>query len=298
MKNIDEILRYFPNKIYQIFFNLFQENSKIAEELQEIRMRAERPIILKLRERDLILQYNITQTEILQIVERLCENSIYAYKNQICEGFITVKGGHRIGLTGSCVIENGKIINVKHISSLNFRIAREVLNCSTRVLREVIDIENKSIYNTILVAPPGKGKTTMLRDIIRRLSNGIDEINFKGKTCGVVDERGEIAAMYKGIPQNDVGIRTDIIENVEKNQGIHMLIRTMAPEIIACDEIVSKEDVEAIHYAPYSWVKGIFTMHGKNIEDIKNNKQIYELIENREIQKVVFLWIFIDILSK
>jgi len=298
MKNIDEILRYFPNKIYQIFFNLFQENSKIAEELQEIRMRAERPIILKLRERDLILQYNITQAEILQIVERLCENSIYAYKNQICEGFITVKGGHRIGLTGSCVIENGKIINVKHISSLNFRIAREVLNCSTRVLREVIDIENKSIYNTILVAPPGKGKTTMLRDIIRRLSNGIDEINFKGKTCGVVDERGEIAAMYKGIPQNDVGIRTDIIENVEKNQGIHMLIRTMAPEIIACDEIGSKEDVEAIHYALYSGVKGIFTMHGKNIEDIKNNKQIYELIENREIQKVVFLWIFIDILSK
>ena len=289
MKNIDEILRYFPNKIYQIFFNLFQENSKIAEELQEIRMRAERPIILKLRERDLILQYNITQAEILQIVERLCENSIYAYKNQICEGFITVKGGHRIGLTGSCVIENGKIINVKHISSLNFRIAREVLNCSTRVLREVIDIENKSIYNTILVAPPGRGKTTMLRDIIRRLSNGIDEINFKGKTCGVVDERGEIAAMYKGIPQNDVGIRTDIIENVEKNQGIHMLIRTMAPEIIACDEIGSKEDVEAIHYALYSGVKGIFTMHGKNIEDIKNNKQIYELIENREIQKVVFL---------
>ena len=289
MKDIDEILRYFPNKIYQIFFNLFQENSKIAEELQEIRMRAERPIILKLRERDLILQYNITQAEILQIVERLCENSIYAYKNQICEGFITVKGGHRVGLTGSCVIENGKIINVKHISSLNFRIAREVLNCSTRVLREVIDIENKSIYNTILVAPPGRGKTTMLRDIIRRLSNGIDEINFKGKTCGVVDERGEIAAMYKGIPQNDVGIRTDIIENVEKNQGIHMLIRTMAPEIIACDEIGSKEDVEAIHYALYSGVKGIFTMHGKNIEDIKNNKQIYELIENREIQKVVFL---------
>ena len=289
MKNIDEILRYFPNKIYQIFFNLFQENSKIAEELQEIRMRAERPIILKLRERDLILQYNITQAEILQIVERLCENSIYAYKNQICEGFITVKGGHRIGLTGSCVIENGKIINVKHISSLNFRLAREVLNCSTRVLREVIDIENKSIYNTILVAPPGRGKTTMLRDIIRRLSNGIDEINFKGKTCGVVDERGEIAAMYKGIPQNDVGIRTDIIENVEKNQGIHMLIRTMAPEIIACDEIGSKDDVEAIHYALYSGVKGIFTMHGKNIEDIKNNKQIYELIENREIQKVVFL---------
>lgn len=307
MKNIDEILRYFPNKIYQIFFNLFNENNKMVDELQEIRIRTDRPIILKLNmcsrtenpnraisellktEKDFILQYNISQAEILQIVERLCENSIYAYKNQICEGFITVNGGHRVGITGSCVIENGKISNIKYISSLNFRIAREVFNCSTKVLREIIDIENKSIFNTIIVAPPGKGKTTILRDAIRRLSNGIDEINFKGKTCAVVDERGEIAAMYKGVPQNDVGIRTDVIENVNKNQGIHMLIRTMAPEIIACDEIGSPEDVEAIHYALYSGVKGIFTMHGKGVEDIKNNRMIYELIENREIQKVVFL---------
>lgn len=286
---MDEILRYFPNKIYQIFSNLLQENPQIANELQEIRIRVDKPIILKLKEKDLILQYNILQTEILQIVERLCENSIYAYKNQICEGFITIKGGHRVGLTGSCVIENGKITNIKYISSLNIRIAREVKNCSTRILREIIDIENKTIYNSIIVAPPGRGKTTILRDIIRRLSDGIEEINFRGKTCGVVDERGEIAAMYKGAPQNDVGIRTDIIENVNKNKGIHMLIRTMAPEIIACDEIGSKEDVEAIHYALYSGVKGIFTMHGKNVEDIKNNKQIYELIENREIQKIIFL---------
>lgn len=286
---MDEILRYFPNKIYQIFSNLLQENPQIANELQEIRIRVDKPIILKLREKDIILQYNILQTEILQIVERLCENSIYAYKNQICEGFITIKGGHRVGLTGSCVIENGKITNIKYISSLNIRIAREVKNCSTRILREIIDIENKTIYNSIIVAPPGRGKTTILRDIIRRLSDGIEEINFRGKTCGVVDERGEIAAMYKGAPQNDVGIRTDIIENVSKNKGIHMLIRTMAPEIIACDEIGSKEDVEAIHYALYSGVKGIFTMHGKNVEDIKNNKQIYELIENREIQKIIFL---------
>ena len=286
---MDEILRYFPNKKYQIFSNLLQENPQIANELQEIRIRVDKPIILKLREKDLILQYNILQAEILQIVERLCENSIYAYKNQICEGFITIKGGHRVGLTGSCVIENGKITNIKYISSLNIRIAREVKNCSTRILREIIDIENKTIYNSIIVAPPGRGKTTILRDIIRRLSDGIEEINFRGKTCGVVDERGEIAAMYKGAPQNDVGIRTDIIENVSKNKGIHMLIRTMAPEIIACDEIGSKEDVEAIHYALYSGVKGIFTMHGKNVEDIKNNKQIYELIENREIQKIIFL---------
>lgn len=123
----------------------------------------------------------------MQILEKLCENSIYAYKNQICQGFLTVKGGHRVGIAGTIVEENGKILNMKYITSLNFRVAREVRNCSNGVLKEIIDFENQTIYNTLIVAPPGKGKTTILRDSIRKISNGINEINFKGKTlrcCG------------------------------------------------------------------------------------------------------------------
>lgn len=289
MKNPDEILRYFPNSLYENLSNIFKQNPIIWDRLQEIRIRVGRPIILKLRDQDILLEYVVSQSEILQMLERLCENSIYAYKNQICEGFITVKGGHRVGIAGSCVIENGKIINVKYISSLNFRIAREIINCSTNILREVIDKENETIFNTIIVAPPGKGKTTILRDLIRILSNGIKEIDFRGMNCGVVDERGEIAACYKGIPQNDVGVRTDVIENVSKDKGIHMLIRSMAPQIIACDEIGSIEDVLAIKYALSSGVKGIFTMHGKNMDDIKNNREVYSLIENKSVEKVIFL---------
>lgn len=289
MKNPDEILRYFPNSLYENLSNIFKQNPIIWDRLQEIRIRVGRQIILKLRDQDILLEYVVSQSEILQMLERLCENSIYAYKNQICEGFITVKGGHRVGIAGSCVIENGKIINVKYISSLNFRIAREIINCSTNILREVIDKENETIFNTIIVAPPGKGKTTILRDLIRILSNGIKEIDFRGMNCGVVDERGEIAACYKGIPQNDVGVRTDVIENVSKDKGIHMLIRSMAPQIIACDEIGSKEDILAIKYALNSGVKGLFTMHGKNIEDVKNNKDVYELIEKKNVEKVIFL---------
>ena len=289
MKNPDEILRYFPNSLYENLSNIFKQNPIIWDRLQEIRIRVGRPIILKLRDQDILLEYTVSQSEILQMLERLCENSIYAYKNQICEGFITVKGGHRVGIAGSCVIENGKIINVKYISSLNFRIAREIINCSTNILREVIDKENETIFNTIIVAPPGKGKTTILRDLIRILSNGIKEIDFRGMNCGVVDERGEIAACYKGIPQNDVGVRTDVIENVSKDKGIHMLIRSMAPQIIACDEIGSIEDVLAIKYALSSGVKGIFTMHGKNMDDIKNNREVYSLIENKSVEKVIFL---------
>lgn len=289
MKNLDEILKYFPNMIYENLANIFNQNPVIWDKLQEIRIRVGRPIILKLREQDIMLEYIVSQSEILQILERLCENSIYAYKNQICEGFITVKGGHRVGITGSCVIENGKIINIKYISSLNFRIAREIINCSNKILGEIIDEKNETIFNTIIVAPPGKGKTTILRDTIRRLSNGIKEINFRGMNCGVVDERGEIAACYKGVPQNDIGIRTDVIENVSKKKGIHMLIRSMAPQIIACDEIGSSEDILAIKYALFSGVKGIFTMHGKSIEDVKNNTEIYSLIENKEVQKILFI---------
>lgn len=246
MKDIEEILRYFPNQIYTLLKNTLMQDINLQKDLQEIRIRVGRSILLKTRQADIIIDYKINTSEILQILEKLCENSIYAYKNQICEGFLTVRGGHRIGITGTAVTENGKIINLKYVTSLNFRIAREVINCSSSLLQEIIDRENNTIYNTLIVSPPGKGKTTMLRDIIRNVSNGIAEIRFKGMTCGVVDERGEIAAMYKGVPQNDIGIRTDVIENISKSKGMKMLIRSMAPEVIACDEIGSKEDVQAI----------------------------------------------------
>ena len=286
---IEEIIRYFPINISSLLYKAISQNEKLKEQIQEIRIRVGRPIILKLQNLDILIEYIVNQTEILQILEKICENSIYAYKNQICNGYITIKGGHRIGITGSAVVENEKIINIKYITSLNFRIARQVLNCSNKIIGQVIDEKNQDIYNTLIVSPPGRGKTTILRDLIRNLSNGIDEINFKGRTCGVVDERGEIAAMYKGVPQNDIGIRTDIIENISKAKGLKILIRTMAPEIIACDEIGSKEDVEAIQEAIISGVKGIFTMHGRTLDDVKSNNQINKLIEENKIEKIIFI---------
>ena len=286
---MEEIIKYFPPNIAQILNNAIMKNTQIKEEAQEIRIRVERPIIIKLRNLDVMIEYKINQSEILQILERICENSIYAYKRQICEGYITIKGGHRIGLTGSAVIENGEIINIKYVTSLNFRIARQVLNCSNKILGQVLNLKEQTIFNTLIVSPPGKGKTTILRDAIRRISNGIEELNFKGKTCGVVDERGEIAAMYRGIPQNDVGIRTDVIENITKSKGMKILIRTMSPEVIACDEIGTKEDAEAISEALISGVKGIFTMHGSNLEDLKSNPQINKLIEEKKIEKIIFI---------
>ena len=127
----------------------------------------------------------------------------------------------------------------------------------------------------------------MLRDIIRNISNGIT--GFKGKTIGVVDERGEIAAMYKGVAQNDIGIRTDVIDNIPKPEGIRMLVRSMAPDIIACDEIGSLEDVKAIDYAMCSGVKGIFTAHGKDLEEINKNPEISRLLNKHTFERIILL---------
>lgn len=288
MKNKEEILKYFPNMIYCLLKKEFDKED-VFNNLQEIRLHSNRPIILKFRDSDIVINYIVNQCEILQILEKICNNSIYAYKNQICNGFITVKGGHRVGITGTAVVENNNVINIKNINSLNFRIAREIKGASNKILSEIIDKKNNTIYNTLIVSPPGKGKTTILRDTIRRISDGIEELDFKGKMCGVVDERGEIAAIYQGIPQNDIGIRTDVIENISKSKGIKMLIRSMAPEIIACDEIGSKEDIEAIEDAFLSGVKGIFTMHGRTLEEIKNNPEIDYLIETKKLEKIIFI---------
>ncbi len=171
---------------------------------------------------------------------------------------------------------------------MNFRIARQVLNCSNSVIPYILNTYNKQIYNTLIISPPGCGKTTLLRDIIRKISNGIPEMNFNGLTCGVVDERGEISATYRGIAQNDIGIRTDVIDNIPKAVGMKMLIRSMAPKVIIADEIGSIEDIEAIEYAVSSGVKGIFTAHAGSLEEIKSNP-ILNLLLKDKIERILLL---------
>lgn len=206
-------------------------------------------------------------------------------------GFVTVKGGHRVGITGSCVIDNGKIINIKYINSLNFRISRQIIGASSAILKYILDEKNNSVYNTLIVSPPGFGKTTILRDISRQISNGINNKNFSGINVGIVDERGEIAALYKGIPQNDVGLRTDVIENTSKVIGIKILIRTMAPKVIIADEIGNEDDSIAINYAMCSGCKGIFSAHGSSFEDLYLNNTLKKIINLHLFEVIIFLTI-------
>ena len=207
------------------------------EKVEEIRIRVGMPVILKVGLNDIIVKYKVTSEEILNIFQAFCSNSIYTYQNQICGGFITIPGGHRVGISGSAVVKDGKVTNITNLYSLNIRVAKEIKNCSMSLLQYIIDITNNSIFNTLIVSPPGAGKTTLLRDLVNKISNGIPEINFKGLTVSVIDERGEIAGMHKGIPQNDIGIRTDVLDNVPKTIGIKMAVRSLAPQVIVADEI-------------------------------------------------------------
>ena len=280
---MEKVLNYLAETIKQEI----QKYEHNLNDIEEIRLRINKPIILKKSDGNKILIHIVSSEELLETFQKVCEHSIYSYQKQICEGFITIKGGHRIGIAGSAVVADGKIINLNYISSLNFRIAKEKKESSKEIIKYIIN--NNEISNTLIVSKPGCGKTTILRDLVRKISTGIDEFSFKGKTCGIVDERGEISAMYKGIPQNDIGILSDVMDNVSKDKGMKMLIRSMSPEVLVCDEIGSKEDIEAIDYAMSSGVKGIFTAHGNSFFEIINNKEIIKLIEKKMLDIIIVL---------
>lgn len=251
------ILKCLPHELTNMI--LHHNSSKI----EEIRIRCDKHVILNMGNIEVVIKYQVNSNEIARVLQNLCNNSIYAYQNQISNGFITLPGGHRVGIAGNVVHNDDKVLNISHIYSLNIRIAHQISGAANEVLRYVLDTNNNTVFNSLIVSPPGCGKTTIIRDLAKRISDGLPEINYRGIDVCIVDERGEIAALSNGKAYNDVGIRTDIIDNVPKIIGIRMAVRAMAPKVIIADEIGNSADAEIVNYAICSGVRCIFTAHGR-----------------------------------
>lgn len=230
----------------------------------------------------------VERSDIIKTFQLISNYSVYAFEEEIRNGFITLKGGHRVGIAGKVLYSANGIDKIKNISSLNIRIAREKIGISDKLIRFIIDYPN-SIHNTLIVSPPQCGKTTILRDLIRNLSSGIGLLQGKGFKVGVIDERSEISGMYNGVPQHNIGPRTDVLDGCNKKDGTMMLLRAMSPEVIAMDEIGSIQDVEAIHEIIKAGVKIVATVHGSSVEDLLSRRSLNILVNDKIFKRYVFL---------
>jgi len=263
------------------------ENIRQLNKLQEVRIKVNKPLIFQVGSQEIITSYNPSFEDVKFVLQKISNYSIYAFEEEIKQGYITIRGGHRVGLCGSCVIQNEGIKTIKDIASLNIRVCREVIDCSTKVMPYII--KGGTIRNTIIISPPKCGKTTLLRDITRHISDGMKNNDFIGKKVCVIDERSELGGCYNGIPQMDLGFRTDILDNCPKSQGIMLAIRSMSPDVIVCDEIGAKKDMESLLMALNCGVSIITTIHGNDVDDLYKRVVFKEIVENKVFSIAIVL---------
>ncbi len=270
----NSILQLFPLQ----YRTVWQAAARDQKHIQEIRLRAGRPAILHRDGGEVFLdgqgRYTrdpgepllVTERMLEEILEHICHYSPYAFEEELRRGFVTVAGGHRVGVAGQAVLEaDGSIRTLKNISFLNIRVAHQVRGAADKILSAMYG--RQGLKNALIISPPGCGKTTLLRDLVRQISDG--SVYGRGMNVGVVDERSELAGSFLGRPQNDVGMRTDVLDGCPKETGMLLLLRSMSPEVIAIDELGGDGELQALGKASACGCRILATVHGEDRRDVE-----------------------------
>jgi len=250
-----------------------------TKDIEEVRINAERNAAAVKNGVLMDTGIFIKREELSGVINSMCRGSLYAMQQSLSQGFITLAGGHRVGICGKCITENGVITHITDISAACIRISRAVYGAADEIM-EYLEYRGK-LYNSLIISPPGCGKTTVLRDAVRQLGN-------RYRVC-IADERSEIASLKNGVPAHDIGKYTTVMDSVPKEKGMIMLLRSMSPEIIATDETGSAGEEEAIYRIINAGVKILTTAHGYSERDILSRRHLGNLVEKGIFERIFIL---------
>lgn len=293
MNKVEQIRNLFPANYHTYLGSL----EKIIDNLQEIRIRVNCPcsfVIAKTEyfpdergglHRDAEAACRFQKEDISAIFNHICKYSPYAFESQLKQGFITVAGGHRIGMCGQVVMEEKKIALMKHVSFLHIRIVHELPGIGQDFLPYLY--KQGCFLNTLIISPPGCGKTTLLRDLTKSISDG-NEFS-KGRQVCLIDERSEIAGSFMGVPQNRIGIRTDVLDACPKALGMMMAIRAMGPEILVVDELGLRQDYDAVNLAGVCGIKLLASAHGEDYMEVSAKVSAKDKIIKNTFERIIVL---------
>src|SRR5690625_1648943 len=280
---MEEIIRLLPERVKDI---VVQTIAGRWGQLEEIRLRLYKPIELNFHDGlEWIKDVIFIEKDSNYVLNQLSDHSLYRMEDELREGYITVTGGHRVGLAGEVTTENGKIKQIQYITFFNIRIARELHNIASPYIPYLS--HHDTYLNTLIIGPPQTGKTTFLRDLARLISDGTTKM--LPQKVGIIDERSEIAASKNGIPQHNIGMRTDVMDACPKVAGMMMMIRSMSPDVLIVDEIGKQADVDALMEAVFAGVTIICTVHGSSIEQLEKRPSMQVLFNHKIFHRIIVL---------
>lgn len=289
----ESIQALFPDSLLPYFKNVIKDYVQV----KELRIRRNGPVQILKENRSLYLTENggytenaiqgvrLTEREFTELFSHICRHSIYAFEEELSRGYISVEGGHRIGVVGQTVWNGKEVKGMKYFTALNIRIAHEIKGVADKLLPHIY--AGDELKSTLIISPPGSGKTTLLRDLVRKISNGSRE--HEPMNISLIDERSEIASCYLGMPQNDVGMHTDILDACPKAVGMLMTLRTMAPQVIAVDELGGEEDYHAMQQAFYLGCKMLATVHGNSYNTLLSNPHMKNMLGHGRFERIIIL---------